>query len=41
MSKSEQQIEQETQSTNLNAPRLTPDHINSVIQSVHYFTAIS
>ena len=39
MSKSEQQIEQEIQSKNLNAPRLTPDHIDSVIQSVHYFTA--
>ena len=35
----EQQIEQEIQSKNLNAPRLTPDHINSVIQSVHFFTA--
>ena len=35
----EQQIEQEIQSKNLNAPRLTPDHIDSVIQSVHYFTA--
>ena len=34
----EQQIEQEIQSKNLNAPRLTPDHIDSVIQSVHYFT---
>lgn len=39
MSKSEQQIEQEIQSKNLNAPRITPDHIDSVIQSVHYFTA--
>jgi hypothetical protein len=39
MSKSEQQIEQEIQSKNLNAPRLTPDHIDSVIQSVHFFTA--
>ena len=35
----EKQIEQEIQSKNLNAPRLTPDHIDSVIQSVHYFTA--
>ena len=35
----EQSIEQEIQSKGLNAPRLTPDHINSVIQSVHYFTA--
>ena len=35
----EQQIEQEIQEKGLNAPRLTPDHIDSVIQSVHYFTA--
>jgi regulator of replication initiation timing len=35
----EQQIEQEIQDKGLNAPRLTPDHIDSVIQSVHYFTA--
>ena len=35
----EQSIEQEIQSKGLNAPRLTPDHIDSVIQSVHYFTA--
>ena len=35
----EKQIEQEIQSKNLNAPRLTPDHIDSVIQSVHFFTA--
>ena len=34
----EQQIEQEIQDKGLNAPRLTPDHIDSVIQSVHYFT---
>ena len=39
MSNTEQQIEQEIQSKNLNAPRLTPEHIDSVIQSVHYFTA--
>ena len=39
MSNTEQQIEQEIQSKNLNAPRLTPDHIDSVIQSVQYFTA--
>ena len=38
MSNTEQQIEQEIQSKNLNAPRLTPEHIDSVIQSVHYFT---
>ena len=35
----EQSIEQEIQSKGLNAPRLTPDHIDSVIQSVHFFTA--
>lgn len=35
----EQQIEQEIQSKNLNAPRLTPDHIASVIVSAHYLTA--
>ena len=35
----EQKIEQEIQNKGLNAPRLTPDHIDSVIQSVHYFTA--
>ena len=35
----EQQIEQEIQSKNLNAPRITPDHIGSVIVSEHYFTA--
>lgn len=35
----EKQIEQEIQDKGLNAPRLTPDYIDSVIQSVHYFTA--
>ena len=35
----EQQIEQEIQSKNLNAPRLTPQHIDSVVVSEHYFTA--
>ena len=39
MSNSEQKIEQEIQDKGLNAPRLTPDYIDSVIQSVHYFTA--
>ena len=39
MSKSEQQIEQEIQSKNLNAPRITPDHIDAVIEDVQYFTA--
>lgn len=32
----EQQIEQEIQSKNLNAPRLTPDHIDSKIKAVEY-----
>ena len=32
----EQQIEQEIQSKNLNAPRLTPDHIDSVIVDETY-----
>ena len=35
----EQSIEQEIQSKGLNAPRLTPEDIDSVIQSVHFFTA--
>ena len=35
----EKQTEQEIQDKGLNAPRLTPDHIDSVIQSVHFFTA--
>ena len=35
----EKQIEQEIQAKGLNAPRLTPQHIDSIIQSVHYFTA--
>ena len=35
----EKQIEQEIQSKNLNAPRLTPDHIDAVIEDVQYFTA--
>ena len=39
MSNTEQQIEQEIQSKNLNAPRLTPDHIDAVIEDVQYFTA--
>lgn len=34
----EQQIEQEIQSKNLNAPRLTPDHIDSKIALEMYFT---
>lgn len=36
MSKSEQQIEQEIQGKGLNAPRLTPDHIDSKIKAVEY-----
>ena len=39
MSKSEQQIEQEIQSKNLNAPRLTPDHIDDCILHKYFFTA--
>ena len=39
MSKSEQQIEQEIQSKNLNAPRLTPAHIDNIITGEFYFTA--
>lgn len=33
---SEQQIEQEIQAKGLNAPRLTPDHINSKIKGIYY-----
>ncbi len=36
MSNTEQQIEQEIKSKNLNAPRLTPDHIESKIKAVEY-----
>ena len=39
MSKSEQQIEQEIQSKNLNAPRLTPADIDATIVDQYYFTA--
>lgn len=39
MSNTEQQVEQEIQAKNLNAPRITPEHIGSVIVSEHYFTA--
>ncbi|MET3998866.1 Gp49 family protein [Marinobacterium sp. MBR-109] len=35
----EQQQEAEIQAKNLNAPRLTPSAIDSVIASEHYFTA--
>lgn len=36
---SEQQIEQAIQAKGLNAPRITPDHIDACIDSEHYFTA--
>lgn len=36
MSNTEQQIEQEIQAKGLNAPRLTPDHIDSKIKAVEY-----
>lgn len=36
---SDQEIENEIQAKGLNAPRITPDHIESVIQSEYYFTA--
>ena len=39
MSNTEQQIEQEIQDKGLNAPRLTPDYIDSLIVSEHFFTA--
>lgn len=35
----EKQIEQEIQDKGLNAPRLTPDHIDSVIGSIWYINA--
>lgn len=34
----DQQIEQEIQAKGLNAPRVTPQHIEDVIVSEHYFT---
>lgn len=36
---SDQQIEQEIQAKGLTAPRVTPQRINDVIASEHYFTA--
>ncbi|MHA3078618.1 Gp49 family protein [Acinetobacter sp. ANC 5502] len=36
MSNAEQQIEQEIQDKGLNAPRLTPEHIDSKIKDVEY-----
>ncbi|WP_347454279.1 Gp49 family protein [Acinetobacter thermotolerans] len=38
MSNSEQQIEQEIQDKGLNAPRLTPDHIDSKVKVIRYLT---
>lgn len=38
MSNSEQQIEQEIQDKGLNAPRLTPDYIDSKIKAIRYLT---
>lgn len=37
---SDKDIEQEIQSKGKTAPRITPDHIDSVIVGEHYFTAI-
>lgn len=37
--KTEQELEQEIQGKKLNAPRLTPDHIDSVIVGEYWFTA--
>lgn len=39
MTMAEKQIEQEIQDKGLNAPRLTPDDIDAVIASAHFFTA--
>lgn len=36
---SEKQIEQEIQDKGLNAPRLTPDHIDNLILSKHFINA--
>ena len=36
---SDKDIEQEIQAKGLTAPRVTPDHIESIIASEHYFTA--
>ena len=38
MSNSEQQIEQEIQDKGLNAPRLTPDLIDSKVKAIRYLT---
>lgn len=37
--KQEQQLEADIQAKGLTAPRVTPKHIESVIESEHYFTA--
>ena len=39
MSNTEQQIEKEIQDKGLNAPRLTPDYIDSVIVDKYFFTS--
>lgn len=36
----EQQIEQELQEKNLNAPRVKPEHIDDVIYYAHYYSPI-
>lgn len=36
---SDKEIEQQIQAKGLTAPRITPQHINSVIVGEHYFTA--
>jgi hypothetical protein len=36
---SDKDIEQEIQAKGLTAPRVTPDHVESIIASEHYFTA--
>lgn len=37
---SDNEIEQEIQEKGLTAPRVTPEHIEDVIDSEHYFTAL-
>ena len=38
MSNTEHQIEKEIQDKSLNAPRLTPDHVESKVQAIRYLT---
>lgn len=38
MSNTEKEIEQEIQDKGLNAPRLTPDHIDSKVRAIRYLT---